>query len=369
MKTILLLTFCFEMLLFNYSAFSQHNCPNANFSDHDFTNWQGFTGTYDSCCFTLGIVPGRHTIIDSVGTDPNTGNLLSILPPGLSVGARLGNSNVGAEAEKLVYSFIVDSSNAIFYYSFAVVFEDPAHTPAEQPKFDIVIQASSSVGLNGEYHVVSGGSIPGFQSYGTTRWKDWATIGIDLSPFIGEQVSVDYTNYDCAQSGHYGYAYLSCSCDSNIIKTNYTQNFDQVTLTAPIGFKYLWNTGDTIKSITINNPISGTIYSCNLISINGYTSTLSVTILIPTETNIISLTENNIYPNPTNNKSFVKLPESNSNIKYSYTLYSMNNQIIIKDKGVGNEIEINTSNIASGNYILIIQTSTNNKYKAKITVN
>ena len=370
MKTFIFLTFITEILIFNFSASSQNGCPNANFSFQDFTNWQGYTGTYDSCCYTTGIVQGRHTIMNVQGTDHNTDNMLSVLPPGLSVGARLGNQSVGAEAERLVYSFTIDSSNAIFYYWYAVVLEDPSHSQLEQPKFNIELQTSgSSVGLCGSYYIVSGGSIPGFQSFGSIRWKDWALVGIDLSPFIGQSISFEFTTYDCAQSGHFGYAYLSCGCDSNKIHVNYTQNYEQVTLTAPFGFEYLWDTGDTTMSITINNPVPGTVYTCLLTSITGCVSYLSATILLPVEVNTILLAESNVYPNPTNNKFFIKIPETNNSLSYSYTLYGVNNQVVIENKGKGNELEINTSNIAKGNYILIIQTSTRKKYKSKIIVN
>jgi len=150
---------------------------------------------------------------------------------------------------------------------------------------------------------------------------------------------------------------------------NYTQNYDQVTLTAPFGFEYLWDTGDTTMSITINNPVPGTVYTCLLTSITGCVSYLSATILLPVEVNTILLAESNVYPNPTNNKFFIKIPETNNSITYTYTLYGINNQVVIENKGKGNEFEINTSNIAKGNYILIIQTSTKNKYKSKIIVN
>jgi len=176
------------IFIFSYSVYSQNGCPNADFSFQDFTNWQGFTGTYSACCPTPGIVPGRHTIINTPGTDANACNNLQVLPPGLSVGARLGNESVGAQAERLRYSLVVDASNSLFFYRYAVVLENPSnHSPSEQPKFDIkVLNASNQVidTICGMYSVVSAGSIPGFQSCGSTRWKDWTVVGIDLSPYM-----------------------------------------------------------------------------------------------------------------------------------------------------------------------------------------
>jgi len=146
MKKFLFIQIIFVLLFTNFSAFSQNGCPNADFSFQDFTNWQGFTGTYSACCPTPGIVAGRHTIINTPGTDANACNNLQVLPPGLSVGARLGNESVGAQAERLRYSLVVDASNSLFFYRYAVVLEDPNHSPSEQPKFDIkVLNASNQV--------------------------------------------------------------------------------------------------------------------------------------------------------------------------------------------------------------------------------
>ena len=147
MKKFLFIQIIFVLLFTNFSAFSQNGCPNADFSFQDFTNWQGFTGTYSACCPTPGIVPGRHTIINTPGTDANACNNLQVLPPGLSVGARLGNESVGAQAERLRYSLVVDASNSLFFYRYAVVLENPPnHSPSEQPKFDIkVLNASNQV--------------------------------------------------------------------------------------------------------------------------------------------------------------------------------------------------------------------------------
>ncbi len=63
------------MLLFGISQFFAQNnagCPNANFSNSNFSNWQGYTGNYANPASAVGIVNGRHTIITTPGIDPNT---------------------------------------------------------------------------------------------------------------------------------------------------------------------------------------------------------------------------------------------------------------------------------------------------------
>jgi len=251
----------------------QNTCPNADFSQSNFSNWVGYTGTFTSCCPTQGIVNGRHTIMTG-GTDANTGNLLSVVPPGSTRSARLGNSSVNAEAERLRYTLTVTPQNALFIYKYAVVLEDPDHTSGDQPKFNIrVLNAAGNMidPVCGFYSVVSSGSIPGFQSApGSVRWKNWTTIGINLTPYMGQNITVEYTTYDCAQGAHYGYAYLSCACEPMLIDVNFCAGNASVTLSAPPGFTYQWSPGgSTAQNITIVNPTVGAVYNCTLTSANG----------------------------------------------------------------------------------------------------
>ncbi|NTW31163.1 MAG: PKD domain-containing protein [Bacteroidetes bacterium] len=274
-------------------AIGQSGCPNVGFSQGDFTGWDAYTGYTPSygngiCCTTFGVVSGRHTIISAPGTDPNTGDVLSVLPPGETVCARLGNSNVNGEAEKLEYSLTVNPNNTLFIYKYAVVLEDPGnnHAVNERPKFTIRIL--NSIGnvvdpICGFYEVVASGSIPGFQNYGNIRWKDWTTVGLDLAPYMGQNIKIEFSTYDCDWGGHFGYAYLKCYCSKMAISVGYCQGGGSgVSLSAPTGFSYLWSPGgQTTQNISISNPVDSSIYSCVLTSVNGCSITLQ-TMLLPT---------------------------------------------------------------------------------------
>jgi len=286
------LTGLFILVLFfgNNILFSQSSCANADFSYNNFTNWTGYTGSFINCCPTQGIVNGRHTIINTPGTDPRTGNQLQMLPPGGTRSAKLGNEQTGAQAERLTYTLTVTPQNALFIYKYAVVFQDPSHTSSDQPKFNIrVLNAQGNVldPVCGFYSVVASGSIPGFQTApGTIRWKDWTNVGIDLSSYMGQNITIEYTTYDCAQGGHYGYAYLSCSCAPMQISLGFCQGNSTVNMQAPDGFtSYLWSPGgQTTQNITVVNPVVGANYSCLLTSHNGCQVTLN-TVLQPTIVN------------------------------------------------------------------------------------
>ena len=123
------------ILLIFISIASSGQCLNTDFEYGDFTGWTGRRG---SCCpINLpfpGIVPGRHTIM-TPGIDPHScGNLNTVYQGGFS--ARLGNDNVGSQAEGLQYTFTVDPLSTLVQYAYAVVFQDPGHDGGEQPIFN-----------------------------------------------------------------------------------------------------------------------------------------------------------------------------------------------------------------------------------------
>lgn len=149
-------------LLFGISQiFAQNNagCPNANFSNNDFSNWQGYTGNYGNPASAVGIVNGRHTIISAPGIDPNTCGGLQLIPPGSTRSARLGNQSTGAQGERLTYTLNVTAQNSLFIYKYACVLQDPGHSPAQQPVFQMRLlnQNGTQIGGNcGAYTVYAG---------------------------------------------------------------------------------------------------------------------------------------------------------------------------------------------------------------------
>ncbi len=287
---IRLLFSCMLLLIPAATSLAQlSSCTNADFELNSFVNWNATTGW---CCpvnsTVPGIVAGRHTIMTGPGTDPNTNGAVTVVAPGGQYSARLGNDNIGAEAEQLSYQINVDTSNALFIYRYAVVLEDPNHTPQEQPRFEIRVYDQNGLAVGcGTYNVYASAGIPGFvtivNSFGSTiHYKDWTTVGIDLSPYIGQMVTIEFSTGDCALGGHFGYAYVDCYCSPLKILTDFCSGANATTLTAPIGFEsYAWNTGDTTQSITVVNAIVGTQYQCTMTSVTGCTITLTA-ILTPT---------------------------------------------------------------------------------------
>ena len=249
MKKIIVLI-AFTML----SGISFSQCVNADFSLGNFTNWTGSVGTYslgvysptgsmvvgtqNSNTYTTDI--GRQTIItDTSLRDPETQNVLKETPPNGSNSCRLGNPRTGscdggkAQEEQLVYSYLVNSSNCIFNYQYAVVLHDitGGHTSLAMPKFSISIfnslgvivpdsvhgyfEVSGYFGYTGLDHCLPD-TLDACNKRDTVFWKDWTSADVDLSGYIGQNITIQFNTRDCNPNGsagiHFGYAYISCSC-------------------------------------------------------------------------------------------------------------------------------------------------------------
>lgn len=289
MKTGAFRTACFIFSLScAHMAWSQaSSCPNTGFDDGNFSNWTGGTGV---CCpiniNNSMIVAGRHTIMSGPGTDPNTDGAVTVVAPGGGLySARLGNDQSGAQSERLSYSMTVDASNSLFVYRYAVVLEDPSHDPNEQPRFEIRMFDQTGASIDcGVYNVYSTSGIPGFvtitnQFFSTVNYKDWTTVGMDLSSYAGQTVTIEFATGDCDLGGHYGYAYIDCYCSPLSISSDFCPGSTTTTLTAPVGFaSYLWSTGETTSSIVVNAPVTGAQFDCTLTAVTGCSATISTTL-------------------------------------------------------------------------------------------
>lgn len=271
-------------MLLGFCALSaEAQCP--DFTDLTSSSVTGYAGTcgyignnfVDTILF-VGIIPGRHTLITQQGTDPQTGGQLPLLPNGESAVVKLGNEQIGAQKESLVYTFTVDPDYPVLLLKYAVVLEDPHHIEVDQPRFLIQMLDANDQLLSGcmEYNVVSSPLIPGFQEYNHVMWRPWTTNGFDLSAYTGQTVKFKITTYDCRAGGHYGYAYFTASCISNQISFSGC-NGDQVTLSAPVGFEsYSWNNGSHTPSTTYT-ILPNTVATCNITTVTGCQITHSVT--------------------------------------------------------------------------------------------
>lgn len=227
------------------------------------------TGGYYSPYFYQGVVPGRHTVITEQGYDSIIPDL-PLIPPGATRSVRLGNSDVGAEAEAIVYDIKVTESNAVLIFQYAAVMQNPDHLATRQPRLslDIINSWGLTLDYNCGYFDFVASSNLGWHG-DDPLWKEWTTIGLDLSDYIGERIRIRLTNRDCAEKGHYGYAYFTLNFMSREITSTRCGDAPTNVYVAPIGFEYRWTTAADTSTVlstsrTLEVPMDHTEYICRM---------------------------------------------------------------------------------------------------------
>lgn len=257
--------------------------PNIDFELGNTSIWNYSTGT---CCPiatpTAGpAIMGRHTLVTGPGLD-YYGGFPVVAPGGGSYSLKLGNATSGGQAEKATYFVHVPATTSSYslIYRYAVVFADPGHSPAQQPRFEVNTSDSASGAPIPCAHFVhiSAPGLPGFQVSPVTSsvyYKDWATGVLNLSGLAGSTVRVEFATGDCGLGGHFGYGYLDMSCGLFEIMTAVCDT-DSVTLSAPVGFHaYAWYDAtfttviDTARVATIATPPGTTTYAVVLFPYPG----------------------------------------------------------------------------------------------------
>lgn len=294
-------------------------CTNIDFETGDLTGWEGETGyNYDSgnpmTITGTGLVNGRHTIV-TVGDDPILGSALPMVAPGGTFSLRLGNTFSAGnpndwpnrEAERIHQTFRVTNLNTTFIYQYAVVLQNPdtfTHSQSEQPYFQIqVLDTAGNLLPCGYYRVVAWPGNPGFEvttyDFEPLHYKTWETVGIDLSAYVGQDITIEFTTADCTRRGHFGYAYIDGACDQiyKLFGGGICPGRDSVTLVAPPGFvAYLWSTGDTTSSITLSGSDGDTV-SVTLTPVQGSFCNTSVsTVLRQSENPIAQYVADTVCP-------------------------------------------------------------------------
>lgn len=260
-----------------------------NFADFSSCLIEPYTGVYDNPSIWLGYEnygvdhpDSRHTVIYNNAPDSLTGNQLMMIPPDEAVSVRLGNSNVGAQAEAVNYIYHVDTLvSDLLILKYAAVLENPNHAPDEQPRFTlhIVNIDDSPIDDSCYYFDFVSDSTLGWNVHNHVLWKDWTSVGIDLTPLHGQTIKVQLATRDCNQGNHFGYAYYVLGCSHKAITADLCGSSPHNTFRAPKGFAYRWYNNDhpevtlsTVDTLTIDtagdyrctlSPIGSTSQRCS----------------------------------------------------------------------------------------------------------
>jgi gliding motility-associated-like protein len=277
----------FLILLSQYGAKGQ-GCPvNIGFESGNFTNWETLRGRVDSITgiSLTSSVPysSQHFLYKSSNENikDQYGGFPINCPNGSGYSVRLGNNSTGAEAEGMNYTFTIPANRNDFslIYSYAVVMQNPNHTPKDQPKFSAkVFNVTTGQYIDcSSFDYVASLGLPGFQVSSNNQsvlFKDWTPVTIKLSGYAGATIRLEFTTNDCTRGAHFGYAYVDVNenCLSPVLGNIVCQNDTALNLVAPYGFSsYKWFNQDFSKVLGTENtlkqsavPAENTVFAVEL---------------------------------------------------------------------------------------------------------
>ncbi len=289
---------------------------NLGFENGNFDGWIGYEWTYSQASDvdadfntspeTVSLPTSRrHVIIsDQNAYDSNTGNLLKMIPEGHTYSARLGDEISSSDSsprcwqQSLQYTMTIDSSNAFLLMKFACVLEYSEKHDNEtemEPHFQLKLYDEEGNDINdcSNYDVYASGDMEDeFNTYNSSsngnpvKWRDWTTVGADLSAYIGQDITIEFLSADCTGHYHFGYAYFVVDCMPLYITVDYCTGDSYATFEAPDGFdNYTWYKDDSTtvagygQNLEILSPNEGDIYYSVMESETGCEVSLSSTVV------------------------------------------------------------------------------------------
>lgn len=257
-------------------TYGSYNYPYSNQATIDFgyKDWRGRRYHDDNGYDDVGIncwdsYRSRHTVCFAGKTDPRCDNLLSTVPPGEDYSIRLGNWYNG-EGESVTYDYTIDSGyKLILLLKYAVVLQDPSHSSEQNPHFTLEILDENNQLIDSQclfadfaadknatgWNTAVNAGHEGELEYQNVVWKDWTTIGVnlsELSQYGDKKIKIRLTTKDCTLGQHYGYAYFSLSCqDSEIYGMQCATR--PLYFEVPEGFNYRWYLMDDITKTSVCN--------------------------------------------------------------------------------------------------------------------
>ncbi len=247
-------------------------------------------GTYSNPSENLGVVDfgylsaaSRHTVhFDTTERDGRTGGLLRTVPEGKQASVRLGNWITGhngqPQAENITYGMTVDTTMFnLLVLRYAAVLQDPEHSADLQPRFRLQIlnAAGEVIDSCGMADFIASPALVGSSSSdwklaaNEVLWKDWTTVGIDLTSYSGQTIYIRLTTNDCGEGSHFGYAYFTLECATKRMQTEGCSNVPTNRFTVPSGFNYRWYTNHDTTTLSDQPSIwvpsdNTTTYYCQL---------------------------------------------------------------------------------------------------------
>lgn len=247
----------------------------------DITCWVGTAGKEDSWSKTAPIdfgpdqIESRHAVCWARNQyDPRTNYALPTIPDGEFASIRLGNWDNNSQADRIDFEYHVDSTAMVLILKYAIVFEDPqGHSETQKPYFSMSILDEDGYPIDADCGSASFYAdatraedgwhteydIPG--SSEPISWKEWTTIGVNMTPYAGEDIVIRLETQDCTLGAHYGYAYFTLGCASGTIESVSCGAEPTMDIKAPDGFDYVWFTTFGADSVPVDTLYKGQTYN------------------------------------------------------------------------------------------------------------
>lgn len=239
-------------------------CNNLDFESGTFAGWIGAVGFNNNSnapftiasngISTLGLNSPEpscsyHTLVSApAGNDPYSGqpmldvgggtyacrlggeflNIENTLAGGFGIGpCSTGDTSgtlFGSGAESLQETFVVTPNNNLLNYSYSVVMDQVIHGFGEQPYFRVEVLDSLGNPTQPchQFYVQEdslGNAPPGFitsnvldASSDSVYYLPWSQNAVNLSTYMGRQITIRFSAAGCIYGGHFAYGYIDCSC-------------------------------------------------------------------------------------------------------------------------------------------------------------
>ncbi len=249
-------------------------CTNIGFDNGSASGWtansgniNGVTLPCNTCANTAGALTAPTTASNSGATwtngvdgcsgqsvlAPVTGNVNSLC---------LNDASSGGKMQSVKQTFLVTATNNIFTYEYLAVLEDGGHAATDQPYFFSQVSDGSGAVIPCTKVLQSASSaIAGWTASAScsgTNYKGWVTVTLDLTSYIGQNVTIEFLVSDCNQGGHFGYAYVDAQCDQESTNNTVTICPGSTQLCGQAGFTtYSWSGPVTGNTMCLNTSTPG----------------------------------------------------------------------------------------------------------------
>jgi hypothetical protein len=143
--------------------------------------------------------------------------LISTTPPSGNRSIRLNNEQYWWHVSLMRRDFIVEASDPTYYFSYAFVMEDPNHGPTGNPFFRVVLKDDGCAVVDELCIIANVGNdeveVANISGFAPIVYKQWTCDSFDLTPYIGESVTIEFIPTDCGAGAHFGYAHVADICD------------------------------------------------------------------------------------------------------------------------------------------------------------